>query len=65
MRNDHVSRNAGNGAHPNPTEIAEYMARARRMRSEAAHEYLARAAAWIRDALRAARAPKDPVGQCC
>jgi hypothetical protein len=65
MRNDHVFYGFIGGEHPTPEEIARHMARAHRMRSETVHEYLSRAAAWIRGALRPTRAPKEPVGQCC
>jgi hypothetical protein len=65
MRNDHVYQGRPKGEHPSPAELALYMARARRMRSEAVHEVLARAVAWIRDALRPTRTPKGSVGQCC
>ncbi|HSD40425.1 MAG TPA: hypothetical protein VLD36_01020 [Burkholderiales bacterium] len=65
MRNDHIFYSRVSGAQPEPEEIARHMARARRMRSEAVHGYLARAVAWIRGALRSTRAPNGPVGQCC
>ena len=65
MRNDHVWHRAADGDYPTPEELTRYMAHARRMRSEAVYEYLARAAAWIRDALRPTRTPRGPVGQCC
>jgi hypothetical protein len=63
MQNDHAFHGFAGGHHPAPEEIARYMARAHRMRSEVVHGYLTRLAAWIRGALRPAS--KDPVGQCC
>jgi hypothetical protein len=66
MRVDHASSHGfSGGAYPSSDEIARHMARARRMRSEAVHGYLARAGAWFRGVLRPARAPRGPVGQCC
>jgi hypothetical protein len=65
MRNDHVFHGRLGDALPPHEEIERYMARARRMRSEAVHGYLVRAAAWVRSAFRPARSPKEPVGQCC
>jgi hypothetical protein len=66
MRNDHASSQGfGGGAYPSSDKIARHMARARRMRSEAVHGYLARAAAWFRGLLRPAHAPRGTVGQCC
>lgn len=63
MRNDHVFYDRLGDALPSHAEIERSMRRARRMRSEAVHQLLASAVAWIRGALR--RTPKDPVGQCC
>jgi hypothetical protein len=48
---------------PSFEEIERSMAAARRMRSEALYEYIARGAASIRAWLRAA--PKGPVAQTC
>jgi hypothetical protein len=63
MQNDHAFHGRAGAVLPTPEEIAGAMARARRMRADAVHAYLARLAAWIRGALRPA--PKDPVAQCC
>jgi hypothetical protein len=60
MRNDHAFHGFAGTAHPTPEEIARAMARARRTRSEVAHGYLTRIAAWIRGALRLRR--KTPSG---
>jgi hypothetical protein len=65
MRSDHPFHGLDGGAHPTPEDMARYVARARRMRAEAVHGYLARLAVWIRSVLRPAAVPKDPVGQCC
>jgi hypothetical protein len=65
MRNDHVFYDRLGDALPSHAEIERSMARARRMRAEAVHEYLVGAIAWIRRALGHASAPKAPVGQCC
>jgi hypothetical protein len=65
MRNDHVFFAPAASALPSPEELERAMADARRMRSAAMREYLARAWAWARAALWPGRAPQDPVGQCC
>jgi hypothetical protein len=65
MRNDHVFFAVDASELPSPEELERAMAEARRMRSAAMHEYLARAWAWACVALRPRRAPQDPVGQCC
>jgi hypothetical protein len=65
MRNDHVFYDRLGDVLPSHAEIERSMAEAPRLRAEAIHGYLARAVAWIRAAPRSARAPKDPVGQCC
>jgi hypothetical protein len=65
MQNDHVFYDRLGGAIPSPAEIERSMAEARRMRSEAVHEYLVGAIARVREALGLAPAPKGPVGQCC
>lgn len=65
MRNDHVFYQRLGDVLPSHEEIEQSMARARRMRSEVAHELLTRAMAWIRGAVRRVQVPKEPVGQCC
>jgi hypothetical protein len=65
MRNDHAFHGLAGDPNPTPEDIDRAIARARRMRSEVIHGYLARLAAWRRGVLRRAAAPKEPVGQCC
>lgn len=65
MRSDHVIFAASQGELPSLEEIERSMARARQMRSAAVHEYVGRAWARAREALRRVRAPADPAAQCC
>lgn len=65
MRSDHVLFEGIESELPGPEELERSMARARRMRSAAVHEYLGRAWSWARAALRRVRTPADPAPQCC
>jgi hypothetical protein len=65
MRNDHPFHRLAGGAHPTPEDIAHYMARAHRMRSEAVHGYLRRAWEAVARVVRRAPTARTPAAQCC
>jgi hypothetical protein len=65
MRKDHALRGLDGNPVPTTDEIERSIAAARRLRSAVAHDYLQRAAAWVRGLARPAPVPKGPVGQCC
>lgn len=65
MREDHALRSLDGSPVPSTEEMERSIAAARRLRSAAVHDYLQRAAAWVRGFARPAPVPKGPVGQCC